>query len=574
MAAAKDGFPRAYLSFILYGCGGFLLACSLVGLQLGCLNNDQDSFVESYCFSDSNSRAMVSAIFTVIVWLMGVGFVTAVCSFRTAKLSTGIGEGVYVALGSMDLKYCWRSLRTRWWAIMLLLLLLSYGPGGLQALFSALIQTVPVYVALSSSTAVVFDHTSNYNATDASLPVSLLTAFSLFPLFGNIATSATSVLQLQPSLSVTTTLIRHNFIAMANISNPDPSNAIRHTETIATITTSCSAEQVLTGLLIDHVNSSNFIVLGPEFPSGPLVEAYIYGLEFTLASSDHLVFYSSYMDCVYCALAEQDDSPPEQGSTRACITDLYLSTDEMIYTLGTRNIQKLSSVSTTSNTTVNEAVFGQMVVNASTSFEAASATSSTNMEYNLALATMWTNFDMGLFGEEVPNFMHSRICAAAAFSLNFLWANYGNDVNDDGTVTIGNDYTLYDTSKPVYHVVQQAYMSTQVSVAFAACLSLYFFLLCSIGAFFTARAHINVKSVRENSFFSCIDEACVADMVAAGASNCEAAQLDLAFGPDRVMYCTEEMVMLSGNSAPIHRIKIGFSPRPVGQPPSKSTIYH
>ena len=63
-------------------------------------------------------------------------------------------------------------------------------------------------------------------------------------------------------------------------------------------------------------------------------------------------------------------------------------------------------------------------------------------------------------------------------------------------------------------------------------------------------------------------------MIAAGASNCEDAQLDLAFQPNRVMYCSAETVMLAANSAPVDRIKIGFLRGPVGVYPSKTTMYH
>ena len=90
IAAAKKGFPRAYMSFILSVCGGLVLACSLLGLQQGCWNNAQDLSVESYCFCDNNPRAIVSAISIVTLWLIGLAIVTAICSFRTAKVSTGI----------------------------------------------------------------------------------------------------------------------------------------------------------------------------------------------------------------------------------------------------------------------------------------------------------------------------------------------------------------------------------------------------------------------------------------------------------------------------------------------------
>ena len=138
MPVAKKGFLGNYSSFIFYVLVGVLVGGSLLGLQLRCMNNDQNSFVSSYCLSDNHSRAIVSAIMTVACSLMTVALVDCICSFRTSKLSTGIEEGVYVALGSMDRKYCLRCMRTRWWAVILLVLLLLRGPGLVSALFSHL----------------------------------------------------------------------------------------------------------------------------------------------------------------------------------------------------------------------------------------------------------------------------------------------------------------------------------------------------------------------------------------------------------------------------------------------------
>lgn len=116
MAAAKRLFLKAYGTFMIYACGAIALAGILLGLQLRCMNETQNSFVEEYCLSDNNMRAVVAAVLTVTVWLMWTALADVICSFRTARLSVGIQEGAYVALGSMNYKYCWRCLKTRWCA--------------------------------------------------------------------------------------------------------------------------------------------------------------------------------------------------------------------------------------------------------------------------------------------------------------------------------------------------------------------------------------------------------------------------------------------------------------------------
>lgn len=126
---------------MIYVCGAIALAGIFLGLQLGCMNKTQNSFVEEYCLSDNNMRAVVATVLTVTVWLMWTALADVICSFRTARLSVGIQEGAYVALGSMTFKYCWRCLKTRWCALVLLLVLLSYGPGMLQTVLSAVVKT-------------------------------------------------------------------------------------------------------------------------------------------------------------------------------------------------------------------------------------------------------------------------------------------------------------------------------------------------------------------------------------------------------------------------------------------------
>lgn len=578
MAAAKRLFLKAYGAFLIYVCGAIALAGILLGLQLSCMNKTQNSFVEEYCLSDNNMRAVVATVLTVTVWLMWTALADVICSFRTARLSVGIQEGAYVALGSMNYKYCWRCLKTRWCALVLLLVFLSYGPGMLQTVLSAVVKTVPVYVKSPSSAAMVFNHTSYYNVTDVSIPAADLgTATRVLSLLGQFAVGGNSVRD-HAKRSTTTTLLRQGYISLTDIKDGNPSNAIRHSETTATLETTCPPERLLPGLITDYINSSTVMLTGPATEDGFLA-AYLYDLQYAEIAHDHLVWYSTIVVCSNCA-QNLDVIQAQQLYTLTCTTDMTLSNDDIIFTLGTQSIQKLPN--TSAATTVNTAEFAELIVNASTSIEAASftlANPSTRYTYNNAMLTLYSTFRPGVFNVAAASFLHSKICAAAAMSLDLLWTNYGISVAIvDGVLTVDvvdtNNFTLYDQFVPVYSVVQQAYMSTKVSVAFTVCLVLYIALLCAIGSFYTSRAHINVKSVRENSFFSCIDPESVQDMVAAGASNCEDAQLDLAFQPNRVMYCSAETVMLALNSAPVDRIKIGFLRGPSGVCPSNTTMYH
>lgn len=578
MAVAKRLFLKAYGTFVCYVCGAIALAGVLLGLQLGCMNNSQNSFVDQYCLSDNNMRAVVATVLTVTIWFMWTALVDVICSFRTARLSDGIEEGAYVALGSMDYKYCWRCLKTRWCALILLLVFLAYGPGMLQTVLSALIKTVPVYVKSPSSTAIVFDHTSYYNATDVSMPTADLgTATGLLSLLGQFAVGGNSVRD-QAKSSVTTTLLRQGFISVVDIKDGDSSNAIRHSETTATLETTCPPPQYLPGLFTDYINSSTIVLWGPTTEDGlRFAGAYLYELECAEIAQDHLVWHSTVVVCSNCA-QYLDDVQPQQILRLTCTTHMTLSIDDIVFTLGTQSIQKLPGTSAAA-TTVNTGGFAELIVNASGSIEAASYTltdESTRYTYNIAMLDLFNTFQQGAFNLAAASFLHSKICAAAANSLNLLWTNYGTVSIVDGlpTVSNNNNFTLYDKYVPVYSVVQQAYMSTKVSVAFTVCLVSYVALLCAIGIFYTSRAHINVKSVKENSFFSCVDPQCVQGMIAAGASNCEDAQLDLAFQPNRVMYCSAESATLAANSVPVDRIKIGFLRGPPGVYPLKTTMYH
>lgn len=578
MAVAKRLFLKAYGTYLSYVCGAMALACILLGLQLGCMNKTQNSFVEKYCLTDNHMRAVVATVLTVTVWLMWTALVDVICSFRTARLSDGIEEGAYVALGSMNYKYCWRCLKTRWCALILLLVLLAYGPGMLQTVLSALIKTVPVYVKSPSSAAMVFDHTSYYNVTDVSMPAADLgTATGLLSLLGQFAVGGNSVRD-QAKSSITTTLLRQGYISVTDIKDGDPSNAIRHTETTATLETTCPPAHFLPGLFTNYINSSTIVLSGPTTEDSlRIVGAYLYDLQYAETAHDHLVWHSTVVVCSNCA-QYLDDVQPQQIYMLTCTTNMTLSIDDIIFTLGTQSIQKLPGTSAAA-TTVNTAEFAELIVNASSSIEAASYTLtdvSTRYAYNNAMLTLFSTFQQGVFNLAPASFLHSKICAAAAMSLGLLWTNYGTLSVVDGLPTVldNNNFTLYDQFVPVYAVVQQAYMSTKVSVAFTVCLVSYIALLSAIGSFYTSRAHINVKSVRENSFFSCVDPESVQDMIAAGASNCEDAQLDLAFQPNRVMYCSAETVMLAANSAPVDRIKIGFLRGPAGVYPLKTTMYH
>ncbi|KAL3156360.1 hypothetical protein ABBQ38_000675 [Trebouxia sp. C0009 RCD-2024] len=484
MAVAKRLFLKAYGTFVCYVCGAIALAGVLLGLQLGCMNNSQNSFVDQYCLSDNNMRAVVATVLTVTIWFMWTALVDVICSFRTARLSDGIEEGAYVALGSMDYKYCWRCLKTRW----------------------------------------------------------------------------------------------QGFISVVDIKDGDSSNAIRHSETTATLETTCPPPQYLPGLFTDYINSSTIVLWGPTTEDGlRFAGAYLYELECAEIAQDHLVWHSTVVVCSNCA-QYLDDVQPQQILRLTCTTHMTLSIDDIVFTLGTQSIQKLPGTSAAA-TTVNTGGFAELIVNASGSIEAASYTltdESTRYTYNIAMLDLFNTFQQGAFNLAAASFLHSKICAAAANSLNLLWTNYGTVSIVDGlpTVSNNNNFTLYDKYVPVYSVVQQAYMSTKVSVAFTVCLVSYVALLCAIGIFYTSRAHINVKSVKENSFFSCVDPQCVQGMIAAGASNCEDAQLDLAFQPNRVMYCSAESATLAANSVPVDRIKIGFLRGPPGVYPLKTTMYH
>ena len=546
---------------IAYVFGVLGMSAALIAVQQGCMHNRVNSFTTGYCLSENNMRAVVSALVTVMVWLVGLALSDAICSYRTAQLSHGISEGLYVALGSKDLKYCWKCLRTRWFLVVIAVLSLSYGPSWLQTVLSAVVTAVPVYVK-TQSTATVFDHTSYYNATAPLSPQNFNNAVQVLSQLGGYNSGSNSVLN--KDKTVTSSVLRSGFIGVTNIVDGDGSNAIYHKEVVMTATSSCSNPSNTSAPLSRLATPTSKTVY--LYQSGVL-EAYLYDLTFDVASQDHLRFYSQLTEA-QCQSCYGSVSRLQVFAVQSsCTTDVFLSTQDIIYTLGNRSVTEV--VSSNEATTVDTALFGQLVLNASISVEAAAST----QEYAGAILNVFGSFPQGLFNVSLHNVAHSKICASLAISLDFLWSNYGTEYVD-GQLINGNNFTQFDRAVLVYNMVIQAYMSTTASVLFAVGITVCVILLSGFAAFFSGRALINVKSVKENAFFSTVDKWGIDNMIADGGSNDEDKQCDLAF--NRILYCSTAQVTVQNPNmnTTVERIIIGATQGHNAQQPRYGVQYH
>ena len=102
---------------------------------------------------------------------------------------------------------------------------------------------------------------------------------------------------------------------------------------------------------------------------------------------------------------------------------------------------------------------------------------------------------------------------------------------------------------------------------FALCIIAGVFALYLVAVVYASRAHINVKTVRENTFLSTTDEDFSRGMIIAGGS--KDTQCDLAFG--RTLYCSAVPERLPNTQRVVDRVNIGLT---AGQLPHRAVFYH
>jgi hypothetical protein len=167
--ARKDGFFHLHASVLVCIALAGIIGAGLMVFQQLCLNNTNNTFLTGHtCMSDSQSRALLAAALTIMTTIISQSVSKAAVAFQTAKLSTGIPEGVYVALGTNALwsKYIIGALNCgRAWAVPILLMLLTaHSQNFVQTLANLGIQVSQVYVQ-NAGTATVYDAVSFYNTT-------------------------------------------------------------------------------------------------------------------------------------------------------------------------------------------------------------------------------------------------------------------------------------------------------------------------------------------------------------------------------------------------------------------------
>ena len=282
-------------------------------------------------------RAVVSALVTVLTGIWSVALSDAVCSYRTARLSLGISEGLYVALGSKDHAYCWKTLKSRWWWLMAVVLPLTYGPQALQTVLSEVVTTVPFYVK-SHSTATIYNYKSYYNATNPSSPPSLQNALGVLSLLGTCNGGGNSILS--RNHSVTSSLLRDGFIVATHFVDGDSTNSVVSEEVVMTATSNCSASMINSSSLAHLVTASSQYV---HTQQGGTFFSYVYDLHAQVLSHYQLRFntmsiVANCQQCYHSLMSLQLNAIQSN-----CTTDVFLSLADVVYTLGNKKVSILAT---------------------------------------------------------------------------------------------------------------------------------------------------------------------------------------------------------------------------------------
>ncbi len=69
--AKKEINVRSYLIYVIFGSA---LSAILLTVRYTCMDNEDSSFVGSYCTSDNYMRTVISSILTICVYFIGLAF--------------------------------------------------------------------------------------------------------------------------------------------------------------------------------------------------------------------------------------------------------------------------------------------------------------------------------------------------------------------------------------------------------------------------------------------------------------------------------------------------------------------
>ena len=576
MARKTNCFFVSY-KYMFYMVAVASLCAGLVVLQHFCMNHKDGDFVTNYCLADSHMRAVLAAILTIIGLVLTSSVASAVESYRSAKLASGINEGVYIAMASQSVKYHLQALLTSWGPVMMLVILCTNAPNAIQTLANLGIKTAGVYVR-NNSTATVYDHYSYYNASVAPESPNLDFAIRMLAKMTAFRTSATSRIVDSTTGAVATSVLRDGYLGQIDIVRTDVTNAFEHLETVVTITSNCSTA-LISGPLKEAVppspNAVNVTIL---LPDDGFAAALVYEVDYNVSSNNSVLFYSSLSEPV-CQGSDCTALNPNTfvtGSINYCTSSLIVQDQDIVYTVSTDAVTPVRVISNT--TTVNAIDLASLIVSFAKSIEATPEALS-NSDYVNGVIDQFSNFPSGSFDMSESNLLHTKLCAASALALNFLWTNYGlNSSNIDLDGMVGNAFEIYDAFLPLYNNVQLTYISTANIAVIAGVITASACIVALVGMFFAVTSRINVKPATDSSLLYNADPALVARKQAlmAELSNDPRGQLDLEFKADSVLFCREVAVKYPNPADPMKQdtyCRVNICYNDAGEKPNKSNQY-
>ena len=581
MARKKGCFSVSY-KYMAYVAAVAVLCAGLVVLQHYCMNHREGAFVDGYCLTDSHMRAVLAAILTVIGLVLTSAISSAVESYRSGKLATGINEGVYIALVSQSVKYRLHALVTPWAAVVMVTILCTNAPNSIQTLANLGIKTAGVYVRNPSS-AVVFNTYSYYNTsvTQTSF-TNLQSAIQMMTKMRDYRTSATSTV-VDHGEEVVTSVLRDGYVSGLSIFHTDATNAFKRTETVVTISSTCVASVFRPGSPLSEAVPANAAAVNVTVvvPQENLAAALIYDIHYEILSGNSMLVESSLSN-PGCNSSDCTSLGPETivaGSTSTCTSTMVVQDQDIIYTVGADSVQPVQLISNT--TTVSVSDLATLIVGYADSIEGTPDAIS-NPAYAGAVLDFYAAFPVGSFNESQENYLHTKLCASSSLAMNLLWSNYGVNASTPtsgrGLIgLVGNAYLTDDAFVPLYNIVQLTYISTADAAIIAGVITGSACLVSLVGMVFAVKARINIKPATDSSLLYNADPALIArkQSLLNGLSNDPDGQLALEFRADSVLYCREFASDPNPSDPTKHKIyeRVNISYSTAGPAPNTSVEY-
>ena len=578
MVRKRRCFPVSY-TYILFTLAIASLCAGLVVLQHFCMNHQDGDFIDSYCLTDSHMRAVVAAILTAIGLVLTSAVTSAVESYRSMKLADGINEGVYIAMASQSIKYRLYALATPWAAAVLLIILCTNAPNSIQTLANLGIKTAGVYVR-NPSAASVYNAYSYYNATVTQTDFSnLISAVEMLTKMRDYKTSASSTL-VNHGAGVVTSVLRDGYLGSVSIFHSDATNAFKRLETVATITSMCTAAP-FNGTLAEVVPASPAAVnVTFVLPAENFYAVLIYNVQYAISSSNTLLIRSTFSD-PSCNSDDCTSLGPEtsvNGSTSTCISSLVIQDQDIVFTVGADSVTLVQLHS--NDTTVSITDLADLIVGYADSIETTPDAVS-NPQYASAVFGIYSTFPAGFFNETYSNILHTKLCASTSLALSFLWTSY--EVNASSAASgltglVGNAFINFDAFVPLYNIVQITRISTTDVVIIAGVITGAACLVCLLATVFALTSRINVKPATDSSLLYNADPALIARKQAlmSELSNDPRGQLALEFRSESVLYCRELAVAFPNSADPSKHdtyCRVNISHSDLGPLPDRSRHY-